>query len=218
MGNATRVLHAPQLDYHVGMIIREALLRSAVLGALCVAAGRERSGVESRLRGLSFRGVTHGERLRLGRDVEFIGPENIRLGKGVTLFGHTVINAFGAHGSVDIGDGTHVDHFAVLYGQGGLSIGRKCALAARVAIYSQSNQYRSAPDAPIVEQPVEYARVSIGDDVWIGTGAAILPGACLGDHVVVAAGAVVRAGEVEPWAILAGVPAKVVGDRRKAIR
>jgi len=201
--------------YAAPVLVVEAFLRSPVLGAACRLAGRERSGVESRLRGMSFPDVRHGAGLRIGRGIEFIAPENICLGQDVTLFGNTVLNAFGPRGSIQIGDSTHIDHFGVLYGQGGLSIGRKCAIASRVTIYSQSNQYRESPETPIIEQPVKYDAVSIGDDVWIGAGATILPGARIGDHCVVAAGAVVRGGELPPWSVVAGVPAKVVGDRRE---
>lgn len=192
------------------VLLVEALLRGPLLGAACRLTGRERTGVESRLRGLLRRGA----RLRLGRGIELIAPENIRLGEDVTLFGNTVLNAFGPKGSITIGDSTHIDHFGVLYGQGGLAIGRKCAIASRVTIYSQSNQYRESPETPIIEQPVRYDPVSVGDDVWIGAGAVILPGARVGDHCVIAAGAVVLAGEVPAWSVVAGVPGKVIGDRR----
>lgn len=154
--------------------------------------------------------------MRLGRGIELIAPENIRFGDDVTLFGNTVLNAFGPSGAISVGHSTHIDHFAVLYGQGGLAIGRKCAIASRVTIYSQTNQYRGSPETPIIDQPVQYDPVSIGDDVWIGAGAVILPGARIGDHCVIAAGAVVRGGEVPEWSIVAGVPGKVIGDRRGA--
>ncbi|GMV18744.1 MAG: hypothetical protein AMXMBFR56_69680 [Polyangiaceae bacterium] len=198
------------------MLLVEAVLRSPILGAACRLTGRERTGLEARLRGMIPGGVHHGARLRLGRGVEFIAPEKIRLGEDVSLFGHTILNAFGPSGEIIIGDSTHIDHFAVLYGQGGLSIGKKCAIASRVTIYSQTNQYRDSPETPIVDQSVQYAPVYIGDDVWIGAGAVLLPGAHVGDHCVVAAGAIVRGGAVPPWSIVAGVPAKVIGDRRRA--
>jgi acetyltransferase-like isoleucine patch superfamily enzyme len=61
---------------------------------------------------------------------------------------------------------------------------------------------------------VVYAPVRIGDDVWIGARAVILPGVTVGDHAVIGAGAVVRE-DVPAWAIVAGVPAKVIRDRRQ---
>lgn len=58
----------------------------------------------------------------------------------------------------------------------------------------------------------EFRRVTIGNDVWIGARAIVLDGATIGDGAIVAAGAVVS-GEVPPYAIVSGVPAKVVRYR-----
>jgi acetyltransferase-like isoleucine patch superfamily enzyme len=52
-------------------------------------------------------------------------------------------------------------------------------------------------------------RVVIGDDVWVGGNATILPGVTIGDGAVVAAGAVVTR-DVPAHSVVAGVPAKVV--------
>jgi acetyltransferase-like isoleucine patch superfamily enzyme len=64
-------------------------------------------------------------------------------------------------------------------------------------------------DVPIGRQIGKHEPVSIGAGSWIGHGAVILPGACIGRGVVVAAGSVVR-GEVPDHCVVAGVPARVV--------
>lgn len=183
--------------------------------ALARATGREPTGVEARLRGLLVRVAEQGANLRVGRNVQLVAPENIRLGRDVSLLGNAYVNATGPHGSVHIGDRTHVDQFCVLYGQGGLTIGRGCAIASGVIVYSQTNQIDADAEAPVLDQPVVYAPVHIGDDVWIGARAVILPGVTIGDHAVIGAGAVVRH-DVPAWSIAAGVPAKVIRDRRRS--
>ena len=55
-------------------------------------------------------------------------------------------------------------------------------------------------------------RANIGNDVWIGTGAIILGGVSISDDAIVAAGAVVTK-DVPPYAIVGGVPAKVIRYR-----
>ena len=55
-------------------------------------------------------------------------------------------------------------------------------------------------------------KISIGNDVWIGTNVTILDGVSIGDGAVVAAGSVVTK-NVEPYTIVAGVPAKVIDKR-----
>jgi len=131
----------------------------------------------------------------------------------VAFYGNAYINVTGAQGRISIGSRTHVDQFCVLYGQGGLSIGARCAIASAVVIYSQTNQYRGAPLTDIIDQPVRYAPVAIGDDVWIGAAVVILPGVTVGAHAIIAAGAVVRS-DVPAWAVVGGVPARILGDRR----
>lgn len=54
--------------------------------------------------------------------------------------------------------------------------------------------------------------VEIGNDVWIGSGALLLPGVHIGDGAIIAAGAVVTK-DVEPYAIVGGVPAKIIRKR-----
>jgi len=56
--------------------------------------------------------------------------------------------------------------------------------------------------------------IRIGRDVWVGANAGITDGVSIGDHAVVAMGAVVTR-DVPDWAIVAGVPAVVLGDRRE---
>ena len=60
--------------------------------------------------------------------------------------------------------------------------------------------------------------VRICDKVWIGSGARLLPGVTIGEGAIVAMGAVVTR-DVPPYAIAAGVPARVIGDvREKAVK
>ena len=59
-----------------------------------------------------------------------------------------------------------------------------------------------------------YGEIVIEDDVWIAANCTITPGTRIGHGAVVGAGAVVTR-DVEPYAIVGGVPAHVIGSRRK---
>ena len=105
------------------------------------------------------------------------------------------------------------------------TIGKFCAIAAHSRINALNHPMERISQHKITYRPNEYfanakldkefreeriaARVEIGHDVWIGHGAIILPGVRIGHGAVIAAGAVVTK-DVAPYAIVAGVPARVL--------
>lgn len=95
---------------------------------------------------------------------------------------------------------------------GHCSIGRDTLLGSNVTVIAGKSQHGiDRLDVPIRLQPGRFEHVAIGEDVWIGNNAVIA--ADVGDHAVVAAGAVVVK-PVPPYAIVGGNPARVLGDRR----
>ncbi len=101
-----------------------------------------------------------------------------------------------------IGRGSHiVGHWEIV-------IGDDIQTGPYVYITDQNHTYED-PVEPIGRQWPTEAPVRIGSGSWLGANAVILPGAQIGEHVVVAAGAVVR-GEVPDRCVVAGVPARVV--------
>lgn len=185
----------------------------AYLGGAIIAGilRKDRYGYTGRLLGMTYHQPRGVRPAFIGPDVVMVERSRIILSEGVKLYGANFLHA-GSKGFIHIGANTHVDVKTVLYGQGGLSIGNDCAIASSVIIYSQSNQYRALPEKRIVEQPVRYAPVTIGSDVWIGAGVIILPGVTIGDHAVVGAGAVVN-NNIATGDIVVGVPARVIGQR-----
>ncbi|MEX1368080.1 MAG: acyltransferase [Nannocystaceae bacterium] len=116
------------------------------------------------------------------------------------------------HGPVELGDEVSLNPRVVLDGgAAGIAIGTGTRIAADVHVYAWD--HGTAPERPIRDQPVRSRGITIGTDVWIGAGAGITDGVRIGDHAVVGLHAVVTR-DVPPWAIVAGVPARVVGDRR----
>lgn len=181
-----------------------------VVRAFAIAAsllGKDREGVELVIRGRLLGGKMNW---KIGRSVRFIGPaKRIAIGQNVIIYGNTVLNANGPQGRIHIGSDTHIDHFCVFYGQGGLTIGKDTAIAAGVLIYSQSNANTLGRHIPVARQPVHYAPVNIGDACWIGTGVRVLPGITLGRAAYVGAGAVVI-NNVADQDVVVGIPAKSI--------
>jgi len=103
------------------------------------------------------------------------------------------------------------DNFIQAYG--GVRIGNNVMTAPGVKIWSVNHNFEDK-NSLIADQGVKKAEVIIGDDVWISSNAFILPGVVLPDGVVVSAGSVVGIKAYNPYAILAGNPARVIGLRR----
>src|SRR6516162_11072981 len=103
-----------------------------------------------------------------------------------------------------IGRGSHiVAHYSIV-------IGDDVFTGPNVYVTDQNHGYAD-PDVPIGRQWPSSTAVSIGAGSWLGAGVIVLPGACIGRNVVVAAGSVVR-GRVPDRCVVAGIPAKVVRE------
>ncbi len=89
-------------------------------------------------------------------------------------------------------------------------IGNKVSMGPLSCIIGANHGIASG--APIQDQPHESEQVIVEDDVWIGSGAIVLPGSRLGKGTVVAAGSVVS-DTVGPMSVVAGVPARKVRER-----
>jgi len=73
-------------------------------------------------------------------------------------------------------------------------------------------------DVPMrLQGPTPYQRLTIGNDVWIGRRVMVMPGVRIGDGAIIAAGAVVTK-DVPDYAIVGGVPAKVIRFRKPGVR
>ena len=98
-----------------------------------------------------------------------------------------------------------------LNAKGGITIGADCLIASGVKIWSINHKFGD-PTTPISRQGYDEGPVTIYEDVWIASHAIILPSVTIGRGAVVSAGAVVTK-DVPSMAIVAGVPAKIIGWR-----
>ena len=126
------------------------------------------------------------------------------LGRKSVIESYCCIN--NAVGDVTIGDHTRIGiHCTVI---GPVCIGNNVNLAQGITVTALNHNFEDTT-RKIDEQGISTKPVVIGNDVWIGANAVILPGVTIGQHVVVAAGAVVTK-DVPDYSLVAGIPAKVI--------
>lgn len=106
--------------------------------------------------------------------------------------------------NITIGKNVFLNSGCHFQDQGGIVIGDGTLIGHNVVIATINHDLDPGKD-----RKNHYAPVIVGDHVWIGSNATILPGVTLGEWSVVAAGAVVSK-DVEPYTVVGGVPAKVI--------
>jgi len=95
----------------------------------------------------------------------------------------------------------------------GANIGNFVMIAPNVSILNSTHKY-DRTDIPMCRQGEERKiNPIIGDDVWIGRNAVIMPGVRIGDGAIIASGAIVTK-DVETFSVVGGVPAKLIRKRK----
>lgn len=112
---------------------------------------------------------------------------------------------------MSVGRNLHLNGGTFIDARGGLTLGDDVLIGPNACVLTSQHHWTD-PTLPIIVQGHELAATTVGDDVWIGANAVILPGVNLGTGTVVGAAAVVNS-DTEPYSIVAGIPAKVVGKR-----
>ena len=117
---------------------------------------------------------------------------------------------FGTGSGIHIGDRSGVGVNCTIHGP--LTIGTDVMMGPEVVILTNSHKFDRV-DIPRSDQGSYVDPVIIGNDVWIGTRSIILPGVKIGNGVIIGAGAVVTK-DVPDYAIVGGVPAKIIRYRK----
>lgn len=138
-----------------------------------------------------------------------LSESKIVIGDHTLISSFVILRTYG--GTIRIGDSCFVNSFSALYGHGDLVIGNNCLIGPQVTVIPVNYGFKNR-DIPFRQQMPTMNGITIGDDVWIGAGVTIVDGCTIGDGCIVGAGAVVTK-SVEPYTIVAGVPAKKIGMR-----
>lgn len=158
---------------------------------------------------LHLRGVNEvGRAVRTLRAPRIDNQGFMRIGGGTILrsVNVPVELATGPEGRLEIGDRCFINYGASIGALSHIVIGNRVNIGTYVMIIDSEFHGLYDRDTPPAPEPVR-----IEDDVWIGSKASILPGVTIGRGAVVGTGSVVTK-DVPPFAVVAGVPAKVVRE------
>lgn len=134
-----------------------------------------------------------------------------QLGKNVVFHFGTEVRGIEC---LQIGKGTIIGDHVLLDARRGLTIGENVNIASEVTIHPGGHDIRD----PYFRPPaIDSSPVVIGDRVYIGARTLILNGVTIGEGAVLCAGCVVTK-DVEPFAIVAGIPARKIGERPRDLR
>lgn len=137
----------------------------------------------------------------------------ILVSDGVVISDGVIIAPYG--GSIEIEARAYIGPYCVLYGHGGLAIGRNTMIGAHTVIVPANHGFARI-DVPMNVQPLTQKGIHIGEDVWIGAGCKVLDGVRIGNGAVIGAGSIVSQ-DIDAYGIAHGVPAAVVRSREKRL-
>jgi len=147
-------------------------------------------------------GTVYGERwMHIGSRTMI--ADHVTMSVGIAVDQQMVTNPV-----IRIGDDCLIGRYNAIIGHFSIDIADGVYTGMNVYITDQNHSYEGLDEIIGKQVPVE-APVRIGKGSWIGSGAVILPGSDIGEHVVVAANSVVR-GTIPDRCVVAGVPARVV--------
>jgi acetyltransferase-like isoleucine patch superfamily enzyme len=190
---------------------------------LCKAVGGIRFHPLARVYGQDSL-LTIGRHTKIGRhNILDVTSGELQIGSGCWLNSDIEIRS---QGKISIGSGTTLQKGVTL--NGNVRIGKSCIFAPHVFISSGKHVFDLWPEVPIRLQeawlsqkrfikpiPADWTAdkpVVVDDDCWLGVNCVVMPGVRIGRGSVVGANAVVTR-DVPPYALVAGAPAREIGQR-----
>ena len=214
-----------KIDDRMPLSAISAMLWSVMLSAIRGFCKRMWIG---HVEGLLFVGknvtIRNPRQLRVGRsfvaedycEIQALSQNGVKIGNSVTMARFSMIRPSGYYGGelgvgFEIGDNSNIGAYAYIGAAGGIRIGCNVMMGPRVSLLAEQHNI-DVVDVPMKLQGTTRKGIIVEDDVWLGANACVLDGVTIGRGAVVASGAIVTK-DVPPFAIVGGVPAKVIRFR-----
>jgi acetyltransferase-like isoleucine patch superfamily enzyme len=159
---------------------------------------------------LRFRGASLEPKIRLGRSVSILRPWRVRIGERTEVEARVFFKIVNEDASLNVGDYCFIGRNVEFDVSELISVGNHVLIAPNCFITDHSHNFRDPRN--IDSQGCTSKPVKIHDDVWIGASCVVLSGVTIGRGAVVAANSVVTS-DVAPMSIVAGSPARTIGQR-----
>ena len=163
--------------------------------------------------------LRHPWKIRVGSDVvvddlvllDAKGETNrgIEIGNGVFLGRGTILSC--KNGDIALGDHVNIGFHSEVFSGSSVKVGSYGLFAAYTYLVGGGHDFEQAA-VPVIEQPRSSKGITLGENVWLGSGAKVLDGVTIGKDVVVGANAVVSS-DLPDGVVAAGIPAKVLRSR-----
>jgi acetyltransferase-like isoleucine patch superfamily enzyme len=158
------------------------------------------------------RGVNISPTVMIVRDklAEINLGANVQIGHGTYITAHTHNRV---KSTLNVGEGTVINEYNNIRASGAvISIGRYCQISQFCSLISTNHSIDT--DELMIKAAWDSQRhsITLGDDVWMGANSVVLPGVTVGKGAVIAAGSVVSK-DVPEYAVVGGVPAKLIRHR-----
>lgn len=166
---------------------------------------------EKELKSLGFK--SYGSNVLISRRCSIYGAQNITIANNVRIDDFCILS-----GNIKIGNYVHISAYSALYGQYEIEIEDFCGVSARGTIYSAiddfSGEYMISPMVPKKFTNISTGKVILKKYTQLGYNTVIFPGCILNEGVATGAMSLIK-NDVPAWKIVAGIPAKVIKDRKK---
>lgn len=150
-------------------------------------------------------------------EIQGLSEDGIKFGSNVSIGKYAMIRPSDYYGrhlgkGLVVGNNSNIGAHAYVGCSGKITIGNNVMISPRVSLYAENHIFKEA-NIPMKLQGVDVGEIVIGDDCWIASNSIILSNVKIGKGVVVAAGSVVNK-DIPDFAIVGGVPAKIIKFRQ----
>lgn len=168
--------------------------------------------IKYRWLGMQLIGDVHLRRIRVPRnchDIRIEGPTYLD-DEVVLIVSGTVRD----HPKITIGPRCGFNRYTLIDASLRIVFAEGCRVGP--GCYITDHNHGTAREKWIHEQPLEEKATHIGRDTWLGAGVKVMKGVTIGDGAIIGAGAVVTR-DIPPYTIAAGIPAKVIRERKSSL-